>query len=648
MSTKNQKRIRPCRRKIKMNQSKRGFTMVELLAVIVILGILTTLVILSFSNLTERSREQYYNSQEDMLILAAREYFSDYRSRLPQNIGEIASVTVQTLVSLDYIDEVMSYENQLCDLENSEVKVLKVSEEEYQYEVSLICDSYQTPTTTIDPNGSIPRVTIRNSLAGDVGYRIYKEESKTVSELQNGTKGLSFHFTLTAANGTIASYQYSIRKEGQNTDYFRSAVVSGDGRSEVTDNITVNPQGGSTVTEDGRYTLIIEVTDSNGNTTVKSSPYVEVDNTPPDCSLTAEARDSNLTDVRFRISYSSDVSRTEWYEKSWLTNESQEYNKGTINNNVVSMDGLGYNRGLLRTYDLSGNYCEVDTKVYAVVLNPPTIDRDEDWTNAEKTNLEPESDNEDYISRWQVNCGDGWTNISNSAKKSKVIHSITTADNTVLNTTCQFRVCLNDTDDNLCSNSASTDVKVDRVDPIVDDYSYNYNGDLDAVATESNSNCWVAIDNITTFQDQNFSMDFSNISAHDNDSGIEDIRIVLSPTYHVSNKTTTDSFGCDDGATCDPVPVYQSMVMYYLKRNINQTVFNDVNTYTFNLILHSNLILNNYNFYMVDWCIAVQATDSAGNLGQLSDGPSGACGLDHKQLVNSNVKYLQESRCANR
>ena len=44
-----------------------------------------------------------------------------------------------------------------------------------------------------------------------------------------------------------------------------------------------------------------------------------------------------------------------------------------------------------------------------------------------------------------------------------------------------------------------------------------------------------------------------------------------------------------------------------------------------------------YNRYMIDWCVAVQAVDEAGNLGQLSDGPSGACGLDHKQLVCSRL-----------
>lgn len=650
MTKKGQKKVRFCRRKVYIEPSKRGFTMVELLAVIVILGILTTLVILSFSNLTERSREEYYNSQEDMLILAAQEYFADYRSRLPKNIGEVVSVTVQTLVSLDYIDEVMSYENELCDLENSEVKVLKVSDKEYQYEVSLICDSYQTKDQTIDPNNSVPGVTIRSSITGDVGYRIYKEESKTVSELQNGNKVLQFNFTLTSKNGTISSYQYSIRKEGQNSDYFQSAVISGNGQNEMTGNITVRPEGASTIAEDGRYILTIEVTDSNGNTTVKSSPDVEIDNTPPDCGLTAEDRDDNLTDVRFQIHYSSDVSSSEWYEKSWLTNEPQEYNKSTINNNIVTMKGLGYNRGLLRTYDLSGNYCEVDTKVYAVVLDSPTIDRDEGWTNAEKTNLEPESDDEDYISRWQVNCGDGWKNISNSAKKAKVTHSITTADNTVMNTTCQFRVCLNDTDDSLCSASVSTEVKVDRVDPVVQDYSYYYHGDLDAVATSTpSSQCWVNIDNTVSFKNRTFSVDFSNIKSYDNDSGIEAIRIVLSPTYHVSNGIDdTISFSCNHGATCNAPLQNGSLAIYYLKRGINQKTYIDNNTYNYNLNMSLDTYNSFYNRYMIDWCVAVQAVDEAGNLGQLSDGPSGVCGLDHKQLVSSNIKDLQESRCTNR
>lgn len=63
---------------------KKGFTMIELLVTIIILGLLTTLVIITITNLLSNSHEEYYNSQENMLILAGRDYFADYRSKLPK------------------------------------------------------------------------------------------------------------------------------------------------------------------------------------------------------------------------------------------------------------------------------------------------------------------------------------------------------------------------------------------------------------------------------------------------------------------------------------------------------------------------------------------------------------------------------------
>lgn len=51
--------------------------MVELLVTIIILGILLTLAYFGVSTLLNRGSNSYYDSQENMLILAGREYFSD-------------------------------------------------------------------------------------------------------------------------------------------------------------------------------------------------------------------------------------------------------------------------------------------------------------------------------------------------------------------------------------------------------------------------------------------------------------------------------------------------------------------------------------------------------------------------------------------
>ena len=54
--------------------NRKGFTMVELLVTIIILGLLTTLVITSIASILDKSHEEYYNSQENMLVLAGRDY----------------------------------------------------------------------------------------------------------------------------------------------------------------------------------------------------------------------------------------------------------------------------------------------------------------------------------------------------------------------------------------------------------------------------------------------------------------------------------------------------------------------------------------------------------------------------------------------
>ena len=60
-----------------MKKAKSGFTMVELLVTIIILGLLTTLAYFGVSAILDRGNSSYYDSQENMLVLAGREYFAN-------------------------------------------------------------------------------------------------------------------------------------------------------------------------------------------------------------------------------------------------------------------------------------------------------------------------------------------------------------------------------------------------------------------------------------------------------------------------------------------------------------------------------------------------------------------------------------------
>lgn len=86
------------KRKINKKKKKnKGFTFIELLAVIAIISILTTVTIISVNSLLESSRKKYYKTQENTTVLAGKEYFTDFRSELPKNIGEKEAVTVNML-----------------------------------------------------------------------------------------------------------------------------------------------------------------------------------------------------------------------------------------------------------------------------------------------------------------------------------------------------------------------------------------------------------------------------------------------------------------------------------------------------------------------------------------------------------------------
>lgn len=117
----------------------KGFTLVEMLATLLLLGLITTLVLVSANKLIKTSDEKYYKTQENMLLLAGKEYFVDYRSSLPKRIGEKTRVDLKTLIKEEYIESIKSVTKEDCNGSDSYVEVTKKSTTNYTYKVKLIC-----------------------------------------------------------------------------------------------------------------------------------------------------------------------------------------------------------------------------------------------------------------------------------------------------------------------------------------------------------------------------------------------------------------------------------------------------------------------------------------------------------------------------
>ena len=215
-----------------MGSKKKGFTMIELLATIIILGLLVSLAYFGVRGILDRGNNSYYASQEDMLILAGREYYADHRGELPKDVGKTASVTLETLINESYIDPIKDRNENDCNKKTTSVTVQKITERDYQYYTTLTCDEYETtedtakPVITFDPNK--------------------KSSTKSITTTMKVTD-----------NVKVASYRYVITKDGE--DYKDSGYQNYDGDINIK------------LTEKGLYEIVGYAIDSNGNRSSKRS-----------------------------------------------------------------------------------------------------------------------------------------------------------------------------------------------------------------------------------------------------------------------------------------------------------------------------------------------------------------------------------------
>ena len=129
-----------------MFKDKKGFTMVEMLAVVIILALLVGIAVPAISSQLAKFRYNYYNSLETSVLSAGEEYFSDNRFSMPSEILYSNTVSISDLVSGGYISEVADYNGDVCDMDNSYVVVVRIGEGKYEYATCLVCndDAYST------------------------------------------------------------------------------------------------------------------------------------------------------------------------------------------------------------------------------------------------------------------------------------------------------------------------------------------------------------------------------------------------------------------------------------------------------------------------------------------------------------------------
>ena len=240
-------------------KNNKGFTMVEVLATIVILGILSAIAIVGISSILNKAEKNHYETQQKNMIMAAQSYTQDNRNILPKEIGTSKIVTLKELQNRKYIGDVLDRSKLTCDNGTYEdggsyVEIFRYSKDGYSYRPYLKCRQYETDKEEYGAGG--PEITI---------------------DVDTNYNNPSFTFNIKDEAGKIISYDYVIYKYGVVVKDSGSIPVS---RVAKIENKKVSLKD----LVPGKFEIILTARNMYGksNTAIKSNIIIE-DSDGPEC-----------------------------------------------------------------------------------------------------------------------------------------------------------------------------------------------------------------------------------------------------------------------------------------------------------------------------------------------------------------------------
>ena len=130
--------------------NKKGFTMIELMATITLLGIMSTLAVVSVSKYLNKSKKAVYRDYEDTLKNATTNYFLDHTGLLPE-INDVrgTKVLATTLVNEGYLENMKDPKNNSLYCNNSSYVIVTRKDNvgfnmDLEYRVCLVCSKYKS------------------------------------------------------------------------------------------------------------------------------------------------------------------------------------------------------------------------------------------------------------------------------------------------------------------------------------------------------------------------------------------------------------------------------------------------------------------------------------------------------------------------
>ena len=313
--------------------------MIELLGVIVIIGILSSLAIVSVSRLINNAKNSSDDSLANTLKMASQSYMEDNKNKMPKAIGEIVDLKAETLRKSNYITSDLKNSKGDSCMAKSHVKVYKRTSTEYVYTPYVCCgnssckseEDKNSPVITINFSGDLTQVRVSSftvNISGD-------GESKSKAE--------------------VDSYSYIILVKSAGSSEYIEAYNSGSVAVKNKKNLTFTKELSefSDFSGENNFKVVVTAINEFGKKTTKEAFSLFNDNIPPKCStISGQAKDDNdwinkeeynngkgksrLIKVKCDDPNNGSGCKRFTFSKSWPTNKvkSVSYSKITISDNA--------------------------------------------------------------------------------------------------------------------------------------------------------------------------------------------------------------------------------------------------------------------------------------------------------------------------
>ena len=320
---------------MKKRINKKGFSLVELLAVIVILGLIAAIGIGVTSNLVEKSKREKMESQKNTVTMSAQTYMQNNKNLVPKIIGETKVIRVSDLRKMNYLTEDIKNDKGESCMEKSYVRVYKLSNTEYTYTPFLYCGSEEVPEDEVvplpsvsanfsDSSGKIEDDKLNNVSDAYLYIDINAAEEEEIQDYKNDG-------TQIAIDGY--SFKIFVYKNGKKQEAYNSGSLSG-GREEK---IIINKKLKDYIDVTGVTQVAIEVTAINTLGGITTSSIIK-----------GESGDISSTEYEDKVKPKCVKPENPYNENDWLNKN--EYNTTKLQRKLTVGCDDGTGSGCIRNY----------------------------------------------------------------------------------------------------------------------------------------------------------------------------------------------------------------------------------------------------------------------------------------------------------